>query len=83
MKTIVTAAFLLAAPSAVHAELTEAARLAAVYDTVLDARFEEAEALLKQTCPPAPEGACRTLRVVALWWQIQINPENRSPRAQG
>ena len=35
-------------------------------------------ALLKQTCPPAPEGACQALRVVSLWWQIQINPESRA-----
>jgi tetratricopeptide (TPR) repeat protein len=61
-----------------HAALTEAGRLAAVYDAILDARFDDADAQLRQACPPAPEGACQALRVVRLWWQIQINPESRA-----
>jgi hypothetical protein len=64
-----------AAPAS--ATLTEAARLAAVYDAIFDARFDEVDARLKETCPPAPDGACQVLRVVSLWWQIQINPESR------
>jgi tetratricopeptide (TPR) repeat protein len=71
-------ALVLASTSAANAALTEAPRLAAVYDTILDARFEQVDALLRQTCPPAPEGACQVLRVVSLWWQIQINPESRT-----
>ena len=63
--------------SPAHAALTGAAQLAAVYDTILDARLEQVDARLKQACPPAPEGACQALRVVSLWWQIQINPESR------
>ena len=59
------------------ATLTEAPRLAAIYDAILDARFEEVDTLLKQACPPAPDGACQALRVVSLWWQIQIDPESR------
>lgn len=59
------------------AALTEGPRLAAVYDAILDARFEQAETELKQACPPAPEGACQALRVVSLSWQILINPESR------
>lgn len=59
------------------AALTEAPRLAAIYDTILDARFEQVDAQLKQACPPAPEGACGALRVVSLWWQIQIDPGSR------
>lgn len=67
----------LASATPARATLTGAARLAAVYDTILDARFEQVDALLKQACPPAPDGACQALRVVSLWWQIQINPERR------
>ena len=66
----------LAAPT--EAALTGADRLAAVYDAILSARFDRAGAQLKQACPPAPEQACRTLGAVSLWWQIQIDPDNRS-----
>jgi tetratricopeptide (TPR) repeat protein len=59
------------------AALTEGPRLAAVYDAILDARFDQADARLKEACPPAPEGACQALGLVSLWWQIQINPESR------
>jgi tetratricopeptide (TPR) repeat protein len=74
------AALLVAVFSAVpaRASLTEAPRLAAVYDAILEARFDRTEPLLKQACPPAPEGACQTLRLTSLWWQIQISPEDRS-----
>ena len=68
----------LACPNAASAALTEGPRLAAVYDAILDARFEQADAQLEQACPPAPEGACQVLHLVSLWWQIQINPESRS-----
>jgi hypothetical protein len=60
------------------AALTEAPRLAAAYDTILNARFDQVDVQLKQTCPPAPEGACQTLGVVSLWWQILIDPESRA-----
>jgi hypothetical protein len=63
--------------SPASAGLTEAPRLAAIYDKILDARFDEADHLLEQTCPPAPDGACTALRLVRLWWQIQLNPESR------
>src|SRR5690242_19134722 len=58
--------------------LTEAPRLAAIYDSILDARFDQADRQMKETCPPAPVGACAALRVVSLWWQISINPQNRA-----
>jgi hypothetical protein len=45
---------------------------------ILDARFDESEALLRNTCPPAPEGACRALEVVSLWWQIALDPQSRA-----
>jgi tetratricopeptide (TPR) repeat protein len=79
MKSIVAAsALVLASTSPAYASLTGAPRLAAVYDSILDARFEQADAELKQACPPAPEGACLALRVVSLWWQISLNPESRA-----
>jgi hypothetical protein len=78
MKSIVAAsALVLACTCPAHAALTEGPRLAAIYDTILDARFEQVDAQLKEACPPAPDGACQALRVAALWWQIQINPESR------
>src|SRR6185503_14590932 len=79
MKSIFAAsALVMSCTGSAHAALTEAPRLAAIYDTILDARFDQVDAQLKQACPPAPEGACLTLRVVSLWWQISINPESRS-----
>lgn len=62
----------------VSAALTESRRLAAVYDSILAARFDHAESQLKQTCPPAPEEACQLLGVVSVWWQILLNPDSRS-----
>ena len=58
--------------------LTEAPRLSAAYDLILNAQFDRVEAQLKQACPPAPVEACQSLRVVSLWWQILINPESRA-----
>src|SRR5258706_10076366 len=60
------------------AALTEGARLAAVYNSILDARFDRVDNELKQACPPAPLEACQTLGVESLWWQILINPESRA-----
>jgi hypothetical protein len=64
---------------AAHADaaLSEAMRLAAVYDTILAAQFDRVDAQLKQACPPAPVEACAALGVVSLWWQIQMAPESR------
>jgi hypothetical protein len=59
------------------AGLTEAPRLAAVYDTILSAQFSSVDAQLRKTCPPAPAEACIELGVVSRWWQILINPESR------
>src|SRR5262249_42960747 len=64
------------------AGLTNAAQLAAAYNSILDARFDQADAELAHACPPAPTEACQTLRVVSLWWQILINPEDRAPDAR-
>jgi hypothetical protein len=76
LRVTATCFVVLAAAAPAGASLTEGPRLAAVYDTILNARFDQVDAQLKEACPPAPEGACQALRVVALWWQIQINPES-------
>jgi tetratricopeptide (TPR) repeat protein len=57
--------------------LSAGPRLAAVYDTILRAQFEEARAQLARTCPPAPGPACDALREVALWWEVQQNLSSR------
>ena len=58
--------------------ITAAPQLARVYDAIFDARFEEVPRLLAETCPPAPLEACRLLDVVALWWRIQLDPQDTS-----
>ena len=68
-------ALFMAAPAS--AALTEAPRLAAVYDDILDARFDRIEGTLKQACPPAPAEACLALGAVSLYWQILLDPGNR------
>jgi hypothetical protein len=62
--------------------LTEATRLAAIYDAILRARFAEARTRTMGACPPAPREACLTLSATALWWQIQIDPDSRALDAQ-
>jgi hypothetical protein len=61
-----------------QAALSEAPRLAVIYDLILNAQFDRASTLLKAACPPAPLEACQVLDVVSSWWQIQINPSNRA-----
>ena len=56
---------LLARPAPASASLTEAARLAVIYDSVLQARFDEARLALTTACPPAPTEACRALLPLA------------------
>lgn len=74
---VVSLALSLAPATTAHAALTESARLAAIYDTILQARFDQASQLLAQACPPAPSEACKALGTVALWWQIVLNPDSR------
>jgi tetratricopeptide (TPR) repeat protein len=62
--------------------LTERPRLAAIYDSILRARFEQARAQTAVACPPAPIDACRALATVSLWWQIQLDPDSRALDAQ-
>ena len=61
-----------------HGALSEPARVAAVYDLILDARFDHAAARLKETCPPAPAPVCQAIAAASLWWHIQINPDERT-----
>src|SRR5678816_190042 len=58
--------------------LTGAAQVSATYDVIMDARFTELPARLSETCPPAPPEVCALLSTVATWWQIQLDPHNRS-----
>ena len=60
-----------------EAALTGSAKLSTVYESILSAQFDRADAELKQACPPAPTEACLVLGVVSQWWQIQIDPANR------
>jgi hypothetical protein len=60
-----------------QAALTEASRLAAIYDLILDARFDRVDAELQRACPPAPKEACLALLSVSLYWQILLDPDNK------
>jgi hypothetical protein len=63
-----------AAPRA--SSLTEPGRLAALYNLILDARFEAAGAEIERACGPAPPVACQLLDVTALWWRIQLDDQS-------
>jgi tetratricopeptide (TPR) repeat protein len=59
--------------------LSAGPQLARVYDTILDARFDEVAPQFAQTCgraPLAPPEVCQLLEVVSLWWRIQLDPKN-------
>jgi hypothetical protein len=43
----------------------------------MQARFDQAREQLAKACPPAPIEACRALEAVAIWWEIQLDPNNR------
>ena len=84
MKTLSVALWLVAASASrldaatPQTGLTAAPQLARVYDTIMDARFEDVPELLEATCPPAPREACLLLEAVSLWWQIQLDPRETS-----
>ncbi len=61
-----------------EAALTGAARLTAIYDEILGARFEPAHELVTTACAPAPREACLALDVAAWWWQIVLDPNRRT-----
>ena len=56
---------------------TAATAVARAYDLILDANFEQLEKVLPTVCPPAPAAACLGLESLSLWWQIQLDPNNR------
>jgi tetratricopeptide (TPR) repeat protein len=58
--------------------LTGASQLSSIYDTILEARFDQARERLAGACPPGPVAACDALREVALWWEIQLDLPNRT-----
>jgi len=74
-------------------QLTGSDALVRVYDLILNARFEEADADLKHACGPstttgsapspsiearpAPPEACDVLAATATWWRILLDPESR------
>jgi tetratricopeptide (TPR) repeat protein len=59
-------------------ELTGIDGLARVYDYILDARFDQADAELQRACGPAPPEACAVLDATATWWRILLDPESRA-----
>ena len=69
--------FLVFTAAPAGAALTEAARLAAIYDTILRARFDRVDAQIADACPPAPVEACNALAAVSVWWQILLDPGSR------
>ena len=71
-------ALLVTSVTSAEAGLTEGSRLAALYDTILAARFDEVDAQVKATCPPAPVEACNALAAVSTWWQILLDPQSRA-----
>ncbi len=58
--------------------ITAASTVAKAYELILDANFEQLEKTLPTVCPPAPMAACRGLASLSLWWQIQLDLENRT-----
>ncbi len=77
---LVVVALLISAAAAPRAGqgLHDTEGLARAYDAILDARFDQVEAELRRACGPAPEEACQALRATAVWWRIQLDPDNRS-----
>ena len=70
------AAAVAAAPQ--HGGIRGVDGLIRAYDIILDARFDQIDAELRRACGPAPQEACDVLAATALWWQILLDPENRS-----
>jgi tetratricopeptide (TPR) repeat protein len=64
--------------SAQRSGLTGAAGLTRAYAAIFDTHFDQVPGLLADACGPAPAEACQLLDVASLWWQIQIDPYDRS-----
>jgi hypothetical protein len=54
--------------------------LSRIYDTILDARFDQADAELQHACPSsaAPREACDVMAATSTWWRILLDPDNQS-----
>jgi tetratricopeptide (TPR) repeat protein len=71
-------------------DLKGADALVRVYDYILDARFDQADAERQRACGPstplgaglAPEEACDVLAATTTWWRILLDPDNRALDAQ-
>jgi tetratricopeptide (TPR) repeat protein len=72
----------LAAAGPVTAPLSDTARLAAVYDLILDAEFDAAATATERACGPAPPVACQLLDVSAVWWRIQLDDQSTALDAE-
>jgi tetratricopeptide (TPR) repeat protein len=57
------------------AGLTGIDSLTRVYDYILDARFDQADAELQRACGPAPPVACAVLDATSTWWRILLDPD--------
>jgi len=68
----------LTVPPAGAAALSESTRLAAIYDLILDAGFEQADRSLQTGCAPAPGVACELLTATATWWRIQLDDRSQA-----
>ena len=60
----------------VSSDLRGVEGLVRAYDSILEARFDQADAELRRACPPAPAEACEVLAATALWWRIQLDPDS-------
>jgi tetratricopeptide (TPR) repeat protein len=54
------------------------AGLTRVYDSILNADFDQVDDALRRACGPAPAEACDVLEATALWWRIQLDPSSRA-----
>jgi tetratricopeptide (TPR) repeat protein len=61
-----------------RSELKGVEALVRVYDAILDARFDQAEAELQRACGVAPREACDVLAATATWWRILLDPDSRA-----
>ena len=63
---LLAAMLILICASPARAALTGSEQLAAVYEAILSAQFDRADAGIGTACPPAPAEACRVLQTVSV-----------------
>ncbi len=59
-------------------DLTGVDALVRVYDSILDARFDQAGQEMARACGVAPREACDVLAATATWWRILLDPDSRA-----